>query len=147
MISQIWILLRFKFYFSDYFHSIFMSMFTQKEKMEILGTIDKVTNSKKKIKDQPMSLLIKAAKGMYIDHKHMRKQTKKEKMIQAIQDAVKEKQYPIVRDDSLTTWCNLAAEKYGLKVKDILALEIKSIVEKNKASFAFPSTSIYVEKN
>ena len=34
-----------------------------------------------------------------------------------------------------------------LNVKDILALEIKSIVEKNKASFAFPSTSIYVEKN
>ena len=34
-----------------------------------------------------------------------------------------------------------------MKVKDILALEIKSIVEKNKASFAFPSTSIYVEKN
>ena len=33
-----------------------------------------------------------------------------------------------------------------LNVKDILALEIKSIVEKNKASFAFPSTSIYVEK-
>ena len=26
-------------------------------------------------------------------------------------------------------------------------IEIKSIVEKNKASFAFPSTSIYVEKN
>ena len=26
-------------------------------------------------------------------------------------------------------------------------LEIKNIVEKNKASFAFPSTSIYVEKN
>ncbi len=34
-----------------------------------------------------------------------------------------------------------------MEVKDILALEIKSIVEKNKASFAFPSTSIYVEKN
>ncbi len=34
-----------------------------------------------------------------------------------------------------------------MKVKDILALEIKNIVEKNKASFAFPSTSIYVEKN
>ncbi len=34
-----------------------------------------------------------------------------------------------------------------MKVKDILAIEIKSIVEKNKASFAFPSTSIYVEKN
>ena len=34
-----------------------------------------------------------------------------------------------------------------LNVKDILALEIKDIVEKNKASFAFPSTSIYVEKS
>ena len=31
-------------------------------------------------------------------------------------------------------------------VKDTLAIEIKSVVEKNKASFAFPSTSIYVEK-
>ena len=40
--------------------------------------------------------------------------------------------------------------KYYLEwmgVKDTLALEIKMIVEKNKASFAFPSTSIYVEKN
>jgi MscS family membrane protein len=34
-----------------------------------------------------------------------------------------------------------------LNVKDTLALEIKNIVERNKASFAFPSTSIYVEKN
>ena len=34
-----------------------------------------------------------------------------------------------------------------MKVKDILATEIKDIVEKNKASFAFPSTSVYVEKN
>ena len=34
-----------------------------------------------------------------------------------------------------------------MNVKDILAIEIKSIVEKNKASFAFPSTSVYVEKN
>ena len=34
-----------------------------------------------------------------------------------------------------------------LNVKDTLAIEVKNIVEKNKASFAFPSTSIYVEKN
>ena len=34
-----------------------------------------------------------------------------------------------------------------MEVKDVLAIEIKSIVERNKASFAFPSTSIYVEKN
>ncbi|MDB3858324.1 mechanosensitive ion channel family protein, partial [Pelagibacteraceae bacterium] len=34
-----------------------------------------------------------------------------------------------------------------MNVKDILAIQIKAIVEKNNASFAFPSTSIYVEKN
>ena len=33
-----------------------------------------------------------------------------------------------------------------LQVKERLALSIKKIVEANKASFAFPSQSIYVEK-
>ena len=33
-----------------------------------------------------------------------------------------------------------------LAVKERLAIAIKQIVEKNKASFAFPSQSIYVEK-
>ena len=33
-----------------------------------------------------------------------------------------------------------------LSVKEKLAIEIKQIVEKNEASFAFPSQSIYVEK-
>ena len=33
-----------------------------------------------------------------------------------------------------------------LQVKENLALEIKKIVEKNGAAFAFPSQSIYVEK-
>ena len=33
-----------------------------------------------------------------------------------------------------------------LKVKERLAIEIKQIVEKNNASFAFPSQSIYMEK-
>ena len=33
-----------------------------------------------------------------------------------------------------------------LEVKERLAIEIKQIVEKNGASFAFPSQSIYVEK-
>ena len=32
------------------------------------------------------------------------------------------------------------------KVKERLAVKIKEIVETNGASFAFPSTSIYVEK-
>jgi MscS family membrane protein len=33
-----------------------------------------------------------------------------------------------------------------LEVKEKLAIEIKQIVEGNKASFAFPSQSIYIEK-
>ena len=33
-----------------------------------------------------------------------------------------------------------------LGVKERLAIEIKQIVEKNNASFAFPSQYIYVEK-
>ena len=33
-----------------------------------------------------------------------------------------------------------------LSVKERLAIEIKQIVEKNGAAFAFPSQSIYVEK-
>ena len=34
----------------------------------------------------------------------------------------------------------------GLQLKRNLAIEIKQIVEKNRASFAFPSQSIYIEK-
>ena len=34
----------------------------------------------------------------------------------------------------------------SLEVKERLAIEIKQIVEKNGASFAFPSQSIYLEK-
>jgi len=33
-----------------------------------------------------------------------------------------------------------------LEVKEKLAIEIKQIVEKNNAAFAFPSQSIYIEK-
>ena len=40
-----------------------------------------------------------------------------------------------------------ATVKYSpLQVKEKLAIEIKQIVEGNKAAFAFPSQSIYIEK-
>ena len=41
---------------------------------------------------------------------------------------------------------NSSSWENWLEVKERLAIEIKNIVEKNKASFAFPSQSIYVEK-
>ncbi len=50
-------------------------------------------------------------------------------------------------DIKLICFTQTSHYKEWLDVKDKLALEIKKIVEKNKASFAFPSTSIYVEKN
>ena len=34
-----------------------------------------------------------------------------------------------------------------IEIKDRLAISIKEIVENNKCSFAFPSQSIYIEKN
>ena len=45
--------------------------------------------------------------------------------------------------------CFTKTSEWGewLKVKERLAVEVKKIVESNGASFAFPSTSIYVEKN
>jgi MscS family membrane protein len=45
--------------------------------------------------------------------------------------------------------CFTKTNEWGewLKVKERLAVEVKKIVESNGASFAFPSTSIYVEKN
>ena len=39
----------------------------------------------------------------------------------------------------------ISFEEYT-KIVEKLAIEIKQIAEKNKASFAFPSQSIYVEK-
>ena len=50
-------------------------------------------------------------------------------------------------DLKLICFTKTANYKEWLNVKDKLAIEIKKIVEINKASFAFPSTSIYVEKN
>jgi MscS family membrane protein len=50
-------------------------------------------------------------------------------------------------DIRLICFTKTAAYLEWMNVKDLLAIEIKNIVEKNKASFAFPSTSIYVEKN
>ena len=50
-------------------------------------------------------------------------------------------------DIKLICFTKTSHYKEWLNVKDKLATEIKNIVERNKASFAFPSTSIYVEKN
>ena len=44
--------------------------------------------------------------------------------------------------------CFTQTNKYDqwMNIKDTLAIEIKKIVEKNKAGFAFPSQSLYIEK-
>ena len=49
----------------------------------------------------------------------------------------------------ILVYCFATTTVWGewLKIKEELALQIKSIVEENNAGFAFPSQSIYVEKN
>ena len=49
----------------------------------------------------------------------------------------------------ILVYCFATTTVWGewLKIKEELALKIKSIVEENNAGFAFPSQSIYVEKN
>ena len=49
----------------------------------------------------------------------------------------------------LLIYCFVTTKVWGewLSIKEELALEVKNIVENNKAGFAFPSQSIYIEKN
>ena len=49
----------------------------------------------------------------------------------------------------LLIYCFVTTKVWGewLSIKEELALEVKDIVENNKAGFAFPSQSIYIEKN
>ena len=49
----------------------------------------------------------------------------------------------------LLIYCFVTTKAWGewLSIKEELALEVKNIVENNKAGFAFPSQSIYIEKN
>ena len=49
-------------------------------------------------------------------------------------------------DILIYTFTNTNDWQSYLEIKQMLALEIKLIVEKNKCSFAFPSQSIYIEK-
>ena len=48
--------------------------------------------------------------------------------------------------DSVRCFTKSGSWNNWLDVKERLAIAIKEIVEKNGASFAFPSQSIYVEK-
>ncbi len=80
-----------------------------------------------------------------------------EKYISSSGDFVKSSEQPLfVRlekfsDSSIDIliYCFATTTVWGewLKIKEELALKIKSIVEENNAGFAFPSQSIYVEKN
>lgn len=44
-------------------------------------------------------------------------------MFETIKDCYENKQHPIVHDDSLTYWGNLAVENYGLEIKDIMKMK------------------------
>ena len=110
------------------------SLYTTKEKEDIMTNYNKIIN--KNLGDicnfsNILKNNIKAAsKGIYIGNKcdnQSDNETIKElydSLIEVHEDKHKLiKDKPFIKDDSLTTWCNMATELYGLKIKDILKLK------------------------
>ena len=75
-------------------------MFTIKQKDDILKKYKEITEGTKPTYEYSMSDIKLASSGMDIDVKNH----SKERLCSDIDDAHKNKEYPIVCDDSLTTW-------------------------------------------
>lgn len=94
-------------------------MFSQKEKEEILNTFnyikDGIINENKSMDFFTKEEIQLASKGMYLKCGGNSLKHKWE----SIKDAIKKQIDPIVHEDSLTAYVNIATEKYGLTVGDI----------------------------
>lgn len=97
-------------------------MFSAKDKKEIIEAYYNITNEHRVLEDCPRSMLRKAALGMYINPDVVKKKKDKE-LYSDIMSCYDEGRFPIVKDDSLTAWINLASEQYGLEIRDIIELE------------------------
>lgn len=92
------------------------SLYTNEEKQEILDNYNKVV--KANFTNVPHNVLLGAVKGLFLEDK----KTDKE-LYNQLKEIHDNKDVPLIKDDSLSAWCNIATELYGLKVKDILNLE------------------------
>ena len=98
-------------------------MFTPQERKNITSDYNKLVNSNKKCTDHTRTEIVKAARGMYVYPDQSNKRFSNEHMCSTIEEAKKEKQRPIVHEDSITAWGNQAAEEYGLEIKDIARMK------------------------
>jgi hypothetical protein len=98
-------------------------MFSGEKRKEIMKNYNEIIEGNKKCTDYPLDKVIKAASGMYIYPDSIVRKKKIEALCDSINESNKNKQDPIVHDDSLTAWGNAAAELYGLEVGDILKMK------------------------
>lgn len=95
-------------------------LLSQKEKDDIMKKYNTIINGDKKCMKYPKKYVVEASKGMYIYDN----QNESQKILcNSIEMANKSKSEPIVHNDSLTAWCNQAAELYGLEVGDITKMK------------------------
>jgi hypothetical protein len=100
-------------------------MFTKKEKNDIIKSYNKILESDKKCVEHSRKDIINASKGMFTYPKYVMKKKNSGEICYTINKVSNEKgnDVPIVYDDSMTVWCNNAAENYGLEIRDILKMK------------------------
>jgi len=102
-------------------------MFSNGEKSDIMRSYDHITKSNKAFCEFSREEIIKASRGMYIYPNLDNHETKE--LYDSIMKSYTKGNYPIVNDDSLTTWGNLAVEEVGLEIRDILAMSPGNKIE------------------
>ncbi len=89
---------------------------SNKERKNITKSYNKACQSLKDNENISSETICDATSGMYISS------DKRCGSIKELERACKKGTVPTVQSDSLTAWCNQAAEQYGLEVRDIIKL-------------------------
>mgnify|MGYP000998771024 CR=1 FL=1 len=100
-------------------------MFSKTQKTKILKTFNE--NKNKTISQITKKKLQDVAIGIYLNPQLIKKKSKIQ-LYNSLMEIVEENDTPIVHDDSMTTWGNLASEKYGLEIQDILKLKKNTVL-------------------
>jgi hypothetical protein len=99
----------------------------EKIKKDFKKIKDDLKNGNKKCLDYELNTLKKATSGFLIYPDYIMKKKSKEYFCQMINNVEKPKD-AIIHNNSLTAWSNVAAEKYPLRIKDILKLKKHDII-------------------
>ena len=82
---------------------------------------ENLMNSKIPCLNQDIKKVKKGSRGVYIYPPSIKKS--KDEICYNLDIIKKEKKNQIIHEDSLTAWCNQAAEQYGLEIRDILKMK------------------------